>query len=530
MKLNLEMSTRPQTTGDSKSSCFARPANQWLAIVENGGLDVRAASERIYGVGHPKVHGSRSQLAAMLRSYLDRFGDGAVVLARAPGRINVMGRHVDHQGGHVNMMALDRDTWMVAGKRSDRSVHLHDLVSDKFPDRAFSLGDLLEGFGTGGWRDFVDSHAVTRRAADAAGDWSQYVRGSLARLQAEFPDRPLPGMNLVASGDLPVAAGLSSSSSLIVANMEAACALNAITLPPLKFVELCGEAEWYVGTRGGAGDHAAIKLAQFGKVMPIGFFPMEVGEPAEFPPDYALVVCNSGISARKTEGARDQFNHRVACYLIGRELLKLGYPQFATHITHLSDVNSRNLEVPEETIVEMISSLPESISEADACRLITEEVADQAFSTHTAEVGDYPVRSVVLFGLSECERSRGCAELLKSGRIEELGRWMSVSHNGDRVSGQRELSSCGALVELSGAYGCSIPEIDRMVDIALSVDGVLGAQISGAGLGGCMMVLAHREACAALERAMTEQYYVPAGREPDVLFCTPVSGSGVLAI
>ncbi len=514
----------------------ARPASHWFTLLADGVGPVRRELEAIYGPGHPKVGGARRHLTAMVERYIRRFSDSPVVIARAPGRINLMGRHVDHQGGHANMVAIDRDTWMVAGTRPDRSVQLHDLASDRFPDRDFGLKGLLDGF-TGRWQEFVDSEPVRTRAASAGGDWAQYVRGALARLQARSADRQLAGMNFVVSGDLPIAAGLSSSSSMVVSTMEAACALNDIVIPPVQFVELCGEAEWYVGTRGGAGDQAALKLARYGKVMPIGFFPLTVDEPAEFPAEYALIVCNSGISARKTDGARDRFNHRVACYFIGMELLRQAFPKDASQVEHLRDWNPDQLGMSEAELLAMVETLPERMSREEAERALPTESVDRILGTHSEEMGDYPVHSVVLYGIAECERSRRTGELLRNGRVEEFGRWMNVSHDGDRVMrpDQTDLTDQmdqvgKPLVLQTGAYGCSVPEIDRMVDISLSVEGVLGAQISGAGLGGCIMAIARRESCASLQKALVDAYYEPAGIEPEVLVCTPVGGSGVLQV
>ena len=79
-----------------------------------------------------------------------------------------------------------------------------------------------------------------------------------------------------------------------------------------------------------------------------------------------------------------------------------------------------------------------------------------------------------------------------------------------------------------GSYRCSIPQIDRMVDAALGVEGVVGAQIAGAGLGGCMMVLARDESVEPLSVTLERRYYGPAGKPPSILRCTPIGGSSVL--
>jgi N-acetylgalactosamine kinase len=67
-----------------------------------------------------------------------------------------------------------------------------------------------------------------------------------------------------------------------------------------------------------------------------------------------------------------------------------------------------------------------------------------------------------------------------------------------------------------------------MVDISSAVPGVAGAQLAGAGLGGCMMVLARVDAVDALRAELTAKYYQPAGRPPRILLCRPVAGAGIL--
>ena len=81
-----------------------------------------------------------------------------------------------------------------------------------------------------------------------------------------------------------------------------------------------------------------------------------------------------------------------------------------------------------------------------------------------------------------------------------------------------------------GAYRCSIREIDALVDIACRTPGVLGAQIAGAGLGGCAMVLVESEAVASLTERLERLFYTPLGLEPGVNVCTPSAGSSLLRI
>ena len=76
----------------------------------------------------------------------------------------------------------------------------------------------------------------------------------------------------------------------------------------------------------------------------------------------------------------------------------------------------------------------------------------------------------------------------------------------------------GDLADLSGAYACSLPELDRIVDTARRQPGVEGAQLAGAGLGGCIMVLVQKPHTGGLLKTLTEQ-----GIQADVF--RPIAGA-----
>lgn len=533
-----------------------RTTSQWLRAIEARDNAFMNHLRDTYGGDEAVVERKRERLLSLLSLHLQRFGDQPVVIARAPGRVNIMGRHIDHQGGHVNMIAIDRDVHAVVGLRTDRSVQLQNLQPEAFPPREFALDELLSGYQPGAWVEFVNSAPVLEAAAAARGDWSQYVKAACARLQAHYADYVLPGFNLTADGDVPIGAGLSSSSAVVVATMEALLHLNRFELPPEQFVDLCGEAEWYVGTRGGAGDHAAMKFARRDAVVTMSFFPFRVVGTVPFPKGYRFLVCNSRQQAKKTAGARDQFNHRVACYHLGREWLKHTFPHLAPRIEHLRDVNTERLGVSLAELYHLLMHLPEVVERQHLLERLPAERVTSYLSTHDEKLNRYPLRSVVIFGLAECERSRRTANLLQDGRMEVFGHWMNRSHDGDRVvrwndngddyqtftvdysdvglqrlAGLAEcLSEEADLVWQPGAYACSTPEIDWMVDLALHVPGVLGAQILGAGLGGCILVLVREDACDAVQHALIERYYAPRGLEPEMFVCPPVAGSGTVVL
>lgn len=79
-----------------------------------------------------------------------------------------------------------------------------------------------------------------------------------------------------------------------------------------------------------------------------------------------------------------------------------------------------------------------------------------------------------------------------------------------------------------GSYACSTPRIDRIVDLACAQRGVVGAQLSGAGLGGCAMILVRNEAVKRTLKHLTRAWYEARGLEVEAYVCRPVAGSGLI--
>jgi N-acetylgalactosamine kinase len=98
----------------------------------------------------------------------------------------------------------------------------------------------------------------------------------------------------------------------------------------------------------------------------------------------------------------------------------------------------------------------------------------------------------------------------------------------DLESGDPKRIDRAQLARQPGRYACSLPVIDRMVDIASATPGVAGAQLAGAGLGGCLMVLVRRETVPVLRANLDRFAKEDPGAEPAVLVCLPIAGAGLL--
>ncbi len=544
-----------------------RTVRQWLDLFPDGDEPVDqtdAALAEYYGDNPELIRERRRAYRKTLLRFMDEFGsDRVAIIVRSPGRINVMGRHIDYQGGRCNLMAVNQEVIMVVSPRDDDRVEVRNVHSDAFPDASISLGQLVSQLDWDDWLSCINSAGLERHLRQSAGSWSIYVEAAMLRVQMAFRDRILQGMDLVVHGNIPVAAGMSSSSALVVSTAEAATAIHDLEVTPRQFVNFCGEGEWFVGTRGGSADHAAMKYGAKGTINHVRFHDFELLEQIRFPDTHRMVVCNSFMQAKKAAGAKQAFNSRVASYLLGVELVRLRFPQYAPLIQYVRDIDSETLHVPLENIYAVLLALPESM---------TAEQVRQTFRRHESswnrlasyfETVDrdqvYPVRGVMWFGMGECARAREAALCLKQADMERLGTLMRVSHDGERCfhvdddltattfatdisddrlheliddlgSGDRARIEAAQLQNQPGAYRCSIQEIDALVDIACRTPGVHGAQIAGAGLGGCAMALVEVDAVEAVTRRCVDLFYRPKGLSSGVTVCTPAAGSSLLSI
>lgn len=507
------------------SSCFMQTASDFIRRIENGELD--DTFRRFY---RGEYEAQKHRYVELLERFVAKYGDKKVVITRSPGRINLMGRHIDHRGGGINVMATDKDTVFVASPREDDRVNLSN-IDPQYPDRGFSIGQTLALANHDTWLGYLADGRVKAALNESKGDWSNYVKSAVLRLQLESELR-LFGMDIVAGGTIPVAAGLSSSSSIVVAAMEAAVSLNCLNIPNDKFIALCGEGEWFVGSRGGAGDHAAMKCGRKDAVVHLDFKPFRVGETAKFSEQYAVIVANSMLMAKKSEGSRDKFNAKVAAYEFSLMLLKRMYPQY-----NLQEFRDLAKIRPYSEIYRMLKSIPETMTRGGLKALLPEyrEQLERIFANH-ADPQVYELRGVSLYGISECARAEKLMDALHTEAYSLIGELMKISHNGDRLTDERItderldlLAEANADIALQyGAYGCSTKQIDRLCDILNATDGVLGSEIVGAGLGGCVIALVEHSKAEQIITTINREYYDHYGYEYGAKVYLASDGSTVL--
>jgi galactokinase len=228
-----------------------------------------------------------------------------------PGRIEVLGKHTDYGGGRSLICAAERGFHVVAAPRSDRRVALTDIGRGTSLTFGLTLGLALD----------PDAPAPTAT-------WATYPLTVSRRLTRNFPSLTR-GADIVFDSDLPSAAGMSSSSALMIAVLLALVRVNRLdetaewtrNIHDMRedlaayaatvengstFRALTGEAG--VGTHGGSEDHTAILCSAPSRIAQYAFCPPRRERSIALAPSLTFAIGVSGIAARKTGEAKGDYN------------------------------------------------------------------------------------------------------------------------------------------------------------------------------------------------------------------------------
>lgn len=430
--------------------------------------------EPCYGTGS-SAQLSRYQDA--LSRFQELYGSGPVQIIRAPGRVNLIGEHTDYNHGFVLPAALDKDVVMLSRLRNDKTIRVANM-EESYPPTTFELS--------------------TEIAPAPRGHWSNYLRGPAQMLAGQGD---LQGADILIAGapphGVPRSVGLSSSSAVVVATAVTLAHAAGIDYDTPAFAQACADAEWYVGTRGGIMDHFAALLTRRDhalfldcRAQPDGSF---TTRHIPFPNSHRLLVIDSGV---RHDNIRGEFNLRVAACRAGVALLRTAYP----NITHLRDVQ----ETPWE---DLVPYLPELIT--------PRQLAEQGIS-----LGDLPglepdtplrVLACCRHVWSENARVLQTLDALAKSDIQTVGTLLTAAHNSARDD-----------------YQISTPELDFLVSHANAQPGVAGARLTGAGWGGCVLVLVEADAIDALQSELGKAFAERFGYTPASFLCQAAPGAACL--
>ena len=374
-------------------------------------------------------------------------------MARAPGRVNLIGDHTDYNGLPVLPMALQRDIRVVFRPREDATVRVAN-VDSRFPSFSFELDEQIE--------------------SSAQGDWSNYARAAGQALSRS--NGPLKGFDGVVSGNIPVAAGLSSSSAMVVAVAMALIDVNSISIEPLQLMSLMARAEHYTGAKGGGMDQAICLGGASNAAIKIDFDPLRL-TPVPVPKNWSFIIAFSGLRAEKSGDAREAYNSRARQCKAAIEMLSRRLPLSGSYRELIANTGTDELLTP--------------------ARDILDELLFRRF------------RHVV----TEAARVDEAGRAMEHEDIQEFGRLMSESHR-----------------SLRDDFEVSCAELDELVERAMDA-GAAGSRLTGAGFGGCIVALCSSAQVLDLISFIAENYYQRRGRTEsladEVVVAEPSPGASV---
>jgi galactokinase len=272
--------------------------------------------------------------------------------------------------------------------------------------------------------------------------WGSYVAGVVWALREAGFD--VPGARMVLASDVPLGAGLSSSAALECAVLTALVDLaDGLDLPIERRPSLAQRAEnRYVGAPTGIMDQSASTLCRAGHAL---FLDCRSLETAHIPFDLsaaglAILVVDSRAPHRHADG--EYADRRAACEA---GAAALGVPA-------LRDVS--------------IEELPDALARLD----------------------DDTIRRRVRHIVTENQRVLQTVELLRAGRLTDIGPLMTASH-----------------ASMRDDFEITVPEVDTAVEASLAA-GAYGARMTGGGFGGCVLALVDADAADRVSAAVADAF------------------------
>lgn len=359
----------------------------------------------------------------------------------APARVNLLGEHTDYTGGVVLPMAISFTTQAAISRRNDS---LYSFTSELL-NQTLTL-------------DRGDRSA-------ARGEWSDYPVGILRQLQQRGIEPPAFDLHL--TGNVPFAAGVSSSASVEVASAMAMLAITRADLSIEEIAVLCQRAENdYVNSPCGIMDQFVITAAKAGHALLLDtrsltyeHIPMNKGALAET----QIVVCNSMV---KHSVATGEYGMRRRESEEGQAILAA---KFGVR------------DLGETTLEQLYAAQP--------------EMPDAAFRR---------CRHII----SDNARVREAKHAMFNGDPVAFGKLMLSGHASERDD-----------------FECSCEEIDFLVETAAHLPGCFGARLTGGGFGGSTVNLVERTQAKAFATALKAAYLGRFNIAADVYICDAVDGA-----
>ncbi|HVF84821.1 MAG TPA: galactokinase [Abditibacteriaceae bacterium] len=344
-------------------------------------------------------------------TFVQHFGDdSAAFTVRAPGRVNLIGEHVDYNDGLVLPMALSLQTMLRVRPRADQTVRLYATEFNE--EQSFSLDSVQK-----------------------TGSWIDYVQGVADELQKR--GLTLQGFEGIIESTIPIASGLSSSAAIEVGACLAFLHIIEYSMAPSEVALLCQAAEnKFIGVNSGIMDQMAVAACEQDHALLLDCRDLTMRQVPFKLSEYSVVVTDSGAPR---ELASSAYNERRAQCEEGLAILQKSLP----HAKSLRDVSPTDL-------ASHVSAMPVVVR--DRVRHVVQEIARTQEAVSVLEAGD-----LARFG-ELMNQSHGSLRVLYQVSSRELDWLTDWARNQDGVAGSRMTGA--------GFGGCTVSLVrkDKVAD------------------------------------------------------------------
>ncbi|MCJ1286950.1 galactokinase [Xylographa opegraphella] len=452
---------------------------------------------------------------ALRSRFSSLYGQEPDFVARSPGRVNIIGEHIDYSLYEVLPMAIEADVIIAIATSAapEAKVSISNVNSQKFKPNEFLIPEDGE----------LDIDASTH-------EWTNYfkagVKGALGLLKAGDASVTPRSMFVLVDGNVPSGGGLSSSAAFVCSSALAVLhAHRPMPVSKKELVELAIVSERAVGVNSGGMDQTASVFSVRGDAVSVSFSPELYAEPIAFPktePPITFMIAQSFVAADKHVTAPECYNLRVVECTLAAEViaaslrLHLGSDssplsqslrglQNAYYTSKLATPESSSwseeeklthmVEVVEETLGDEKGYTRETIAESLSIKV--PELQERYMTKFPVRASYFMLRQRALHVFQEAIRVARFKALLKApppeGSHDDLLRSLGTLMNETQTS-CREV------------YECSCPELDALCTIAREA-GAYGSRLTGAGWGGCTVHLVSMGKVAEVRKAWEEKYY-----------------------
>ncbi|MHB9132436.1 MAG: GHMP family kinase ATP-binding protein [Armatimonadota bacterium] len=543
-------------------------ADDMIRILESGSAALDAyLGQEIYVHTDPEyLTRQRQRLLDTVKLHRERVGNKPTYLLRAPGRLNAFLEYLDMCDGDHMSTTIDGDIPLAVSPREDDLLNVGN-THPLFAPQQLSIMDEFDHFSGVAWdslnTDLADNwdnrSLLIPHYGREQGHWLNYVLSPFMRVLWEQPQLPIKGADITfGPATVPFRAGTSSSSAVVVLSFLALYAANQSTLPRWTVTEVCkllGEAEWYVGTHGGANDQMTILLNAANSVSYNRHSQPELGAtPLPFLRGVHVVLANSLWEVNKSAGGNQSFNMRKGWMQMGDELMKLiiasvqeairsgraagegwlgklvhtqfgftpgsetpllennlaYWEQIAASYRKFGSLHEDILGVPNAAVEELIMLLPVKITPAEAGAIFEKhaKTIERIYTKPKRSIGGYHIRTTARFFYKQNIIGRTLEHIfLEAEAGVASGAITPASPEYDAY--RTEVGNIVDILQdaLTFDFRVSIPQLDLLLSIAKRGPGYLGGKLTGAGKGGCVSLLVREEHSQAMCEYLDQEYY-----------------------